>query len=141
MVESQLAKIAAAIPISNDGKIPAQPENSCEKVNAVVTRGGKSTHDPSNPNHSIGKAKQCQEAEPSATQEEKEKKEEVVMAPKDFIDTSYLPFPTRNRKEAVDEQFAHFVEMIEKIHVIVTLMDILHVPSYDKYIKDIINNK
>jgi hypothetical protein len=31
--------------------------------------------------------------------------------------------------------------MIEKIHVSVLLMDILHVPSYAKYIKDIINNK
>jgi len=41
----------------------------------------------------------------------------------------------------VDEQFARFVEMIEKIHVSVPLMDVLHVPSYAKYIKDIINNK
>ena len=41
----------------------------------------------------------------------------------------------------MDEQFAHFVEMIEKIHVSVPLMDVLHVPSYAKYIKDIINNK
>ena len=65
MVESQLAKIADTIPISNDGKIPAQPKNSCEKVNAVVTRGGRSTNDPPNPNHSAGKAKQRQEAEPS----------------------------------------------------------------------------
>ena len=41
----------------------------------------------------------------------------------------------------MDEQFARFVEMIEKIHVSVPLMDVLHVPSYAKYIKDIINNK
>ena len=41
----------------------------------------------------------------------------------------------------MDEQFAWFVEMIEKIHVSVPLMDVLHVPSYAKYIKDIINNK
>ena len=41
----------------------------------------------------------------------------------------------------MDEQFAHFVEMIEKIHVSVPLIDVLHVPSYAKYIKDIINNK
>jgi hypothetical protein len=31
--------------------------------------------------------------------------------------------------------------MIEKILVSVPLMDVLHVPSYAKYIKDIINNK
>ena len=63
------------------------------------------------------------------------------MEPKDFIDTSYLPFPTRNHKQVVDEQFACFVEMIEKIHVSVPLMDVLHIPSYACYIKDIINNK
>ena len=65
MVETQLAKIAAAIPVNNDGKILAQPENSLQKVNAVVTRGGKSTRDPPNPNHPVGKAKQRQETEPS----------------------------------------------------------------------------
>jgi hypothetical protein len=53
MVESQLAKIAATIPIINDGKIPAHPKNSWEKVNAAVTRGGKSTHGAPNPNHSV----------------------------------------------------------------------------------------
>jgi hypothetical protein len=63
------------------------------------------------------------------------------MAPQDFADTSYLPFPIRKRKQAMDEQFVRFVEMIEKIHVSVPLMDILHIPSYAKYIKDIINNK
>ena len=46
MIETKLAQIAAAIPINNEGKIPGQPKNSLEKVNAVTTRGGKSTHDP-----------------------------------------------------------------------------------------------
>ena len=70
---------------------------------------------------------------------DQEKDEETT--PQDFVDTSYLSFPTRKIKQAVDEQFARFVEMIEKIHVSVPLMDVLHVPSYAKYIKDIINNK
>ena len=105
----------------------------------MTTRGGKTTRDPPNPNQYVGKAKQCQEAKPSTTQKEKEQEEET--APKDFVDTNYLPFPTRNCKQAVDKQFAHFVEMIEKIHVSVPLMDVLHVPSYAKYIKDIVNNK
>jgi hypothetical protein len=41
----------------------------------------------------------------------------------------------------VDEKFAHFVEMIQKIHVNVPLLDVMHVPTYAHYIKDIINNK
>jgi hypothetical protein len=32
MIETQLAQIDAAIPIDNNGKIPAQPENSRENV-------------------------------------------------------------------------------------------------------------
>ena len=56
MIESKLAQIVVAIPINNEGKIPGQPENSLEKVNAVTTRGGKSTCDPPNPNNKAGKA-------------------------------------------------------------------------------------
>ena len=41
----------------------------------------------------------------------------------------------------MDEQFARFVEMIKKIHVNVPLLDVMHVPTYARYIKDIINNK
>ena len=74
------------------------------------------------------------------TQKEKDQQKRK-MTPQDFVDPNYLPFPTRNHKQAVDEQFARFVEMIEKIHVSIQLMDVLHVPSYAKYIKDIINNK
>ena len=122
-------------------RILGQPKNSFEKVNAVTTRGGKSTRDPPNPNNKIGKAQgQQEEGSSPSTKTQKDHKEEE-MTPQYFVDTSYLPFLTRKRKQAMDEQFARFVEMIEKIHVSVPLMDVLHVPSYAKYIKDIINNK
>jgi len=54
-----------------------------------------------------------------------------------------LPFRTRERrkKKDADEQFLRFVEMVEKTHVSVPLMDVLHIPSYSKFIKDIINKK
>jgi hypothetical protein len=139
MIETQLDQIASAIPVDSNGKIPAQPENSCESVKVVTTRGGKNTRDPPNPNQTARKAKEHQEVEPST--KEKEKEQEEVTSLMDFVNTSYLPFPTRNRKQSVGEQFARFVEMIEKIHVSVPLMDVLHVPSYAKYMRDIINNK
>ena len=56
MIETKLAQIAVAIPINNEAKIAGQPKNSLEKVNAVTTRGGKSTRDPLNPNNKEGKA-------------------------------------------------------------------------------------
>jgi hypothetical protein len=39
-------------------KILGQAENALEIVKAVTTRGGKSTLDPPNPNHSAGKSKE-----------------------------------------------------------------------------------
>ncbi|KAM0832447.1 hypothetical protein ACQ4PT_064895 [Festuca glaucescens] len=117
-------------------KIPRQPKSSLENVNVVTTTGGKSTRDPPNPNDT-GKAKERQETEPSAQNKEREEE----MAQQEYTDTSFLPFPTHTRKSTVDEQFARFVEIIQKIHVSVPLMDVLHVPSYAHDIKDIINNK
>jgi hypothetical protein len=40
MIETQLAQIAAAILVENNGKVSGQPENSFEKVTAVTMRGG-----------------------------------------------------------------------------------------------------
>jgi hypothetical protein len=80
-----------------------------KKVNAVITRGGKSIRDPPYPNHA-GKVIEPQEAEGLSAQENtKEPKKKT--APQEFVDTSFLLFPLHNLKTAVDEQ------MIPKIHV------------------------
>lgn len=135
MIETQLAQITAALPVK------LEKTNIYENVKAVTTRGGKSTRDPPNPNHVAGKQKAQQQRESTQNQEPAEEEEEELTPP-EYGDSSFLPFQNnKTRKQAVDEQFARFVEMIEKIHVSVPLMDVLHVPSYAKYIKDIINNK
>jgi len=63
--------------------------------------------------------------------------------PNNYGDTTMLPFPTRERRKKKDgnEQFLRFMEMVEKTHVSVPLMDVLHIPSYSKFIMDIINKK
>ena len=66
MIETKLAQIAASILVNNEGKILGQLENSLEKVNVVTTSGGKSTHDPPNPNNKPGKVQAQQEDGPSA---------------------------------------------------------------------------
>ena len=72
-----------------------------EKVNAITTRGGKSTHDPPYPTRT-GKT-------PTTTQEEKKDDEVEEVDPQaqemmqDFHDTNLLPFPRRNQKAKMDE--------------------------------------
>jgi len=47
MIETQVAQLASSCPNANTGKLPGQPEVlSKENVNAVTTRGGKSTREP-----------------------------------------------------------------------------------------------
>jgi hypothetical protein len=59
----------------------------------------------------------------------------------DFHDTTYLPFPRRNRRPQSDEEFGKFVEVIQKLYVNIPLLDATQVPTYAKYIRDILNKK
>ena len=83
-IESQLAQLAATVPFATN----------LEKVNAITTRGGKSTHDPPYPTRA-GKT-------PATVQEEKKDDEVEEVDPQaqemmqDFYDTTFLPFPCRN---------------------------------------------
>ena len=59
----------------------------------------------------------------------------------DFYDTTFLPFPRRNQKVKIDEQFDKFVEVIQKLYINIPLLDAIQVPTYAKYLWDILNNK
>jgi hypothetical protein len=41
----------------------------------------------------------------------------------DFHDTTLLPFPRRNQKAKMDEQFGKFVEVIQKLYINIPLLD------------------
>ena len=74
----------------------------------------------------------------SATQEDPV---EPPRTSRDYHDTTALPFPERIRKAVADEQFSKFVEVIKKIYVNIPILDAMQVPTYAKYIKDILGNK
>ena len=59
----------------------------------------------------------------------------------DFHDTTLLPFPPINRKAKMDEQFGKFVEVIQKLYINIPLLYAIQVPTYAKYLRDILNNK
>src|SRR6185437_151430 len=110
MIETQLAQVAATMP-------PA-----LENVNAITTRGGKTTQDPPYPNH-VNRKKASPVAEEPPQEEEPEKVHEGKTAPHEFYDTQVLPFPMRARKPSADEQFSRFVEIIQQVNINVPLMD------------------
>ena len=105
-----------------------------------TTRGGKVTRDPPYP-----KEKQRTSAPVQPAVIEEESPEDLLQPPrtgemrKDFYDTNYLPFPRRNRGLQSYEQFGKFVEVIQKLYVKTPLLDAIQVPTYAKYIRDIVN--
>ena len=89
-IEPQLAQLVAALSFATN----------LEKINAITTRGGKSTRDPPYPTR-IGKT-------PAVVQEEKKDDEVEEVEPQaqeimqDFHDTTFLPFPRKNRKDKMN---------------------------------------
>ena len=80
MIETLLAQIATVVPFS-------------EKINAVTTRGGKSTCDPPHPNHAEKAARPQVEEEESPKHDDSEEPEEEN--PRKTFDTRFLPFASR----------------------------------------------
>jgi hypothetical protein len=144
MIETQLTQLAASLPYYESGGIPGQTEPTQEILKLVTTRVHKTTRDPPHPNPTEKKQKEV-----ITESEEEEDTEEVVleeeklrkMAPQEYVDTMLLPFPRRIKKPTVDEQFGKFVEVIKKLNVNIPFLEAMQVPTYTKYLKDILNNK
>ena len=52
-----------------------------------------------------------------------------------------LCLPAKSTKKKDDEEFEHFVEMLKPVFLHIRLTDILKMPPYAKYMKDILTNK
>ena len=148
MLETQIAQLASALPNQNLGKLSRQPKPAPkEHLNVVTTRCWKSTQDPPNPNHAGKKQEEViEEAEEEKCEEEEDQppvggKVAPKPSPKEFLDTTLLPFSLCQRKAAANNQFGKFVEVIKKLYVNIPLRDDMQVPIYAKYLKDILNNK
>ncbi|XP_066163392.1 uncharacterized protein [Oryza sativa Japonica Group] len=120
MIETQLAQLASLVPANETGRILGQPDSSIENVKAITMRGGKSTRDPPYPNPA-GTNGMSKEA-PSNDLADKEIQPDKTV-PQEYCDTRLLPFLQRMRKPSADEQFARFVEVIQKIHINMSLLD------------------
>jgi hypothetical protein len=117
-----------------------------EQVRAITTRGARSTKDPPYP-----KGARRAPTVLLVAEEENNTEAEQHVQPQDilqdqemrqnFHDINYIPFPRRIRRSQSDEQFSKFMEIIQKIYVNIPLLDAIQVPTYAKYIRDILNKK
>ncbi|WVZ52606.1 hypothetical protein U9M48_003650 [Paspalum notatum var. saurae] len=91
--------------------------NQLETLNsAMKNQGGRSTQDPPHP-RAVGKEqgkRAALEEEDEVDREPPPVKEAPKSAPHEFSDTTVLPFPQRQKKASVDDQFGKFIELADQ---------------------------
>jgi hypothetical protein len=121
---------------------PGQPSTPVKKnVKVVITQSGKTTTKPksnSKKTAPIELNEEGSEAEAEVEAEPRPKKEGNA-SPKDVSDMHLLPFPHQMKKTVEDEKFNRFVDVIQKMHVNIPMLDVVQVHTYAKYLKDILN--
>jgi hypothetical protein len=84
------------------------------------------------------KAKAEVEAEPMPKKEEQNL---GTASPKDISDTHLLLFLRQAKKPVEDERFNRFMEVVWRMYVHIPMLDAMQVPTYARYLKDILNQK
>ncbi|XP_052203119.1 uncharacterized protein LOC127808586 [Diospyros lotus] len=165
-LEVQVGQIAKMLSSRPQGSLPSNTEtNPREQANAIMLRSGKELQDPPKAIEPVSKQEGMIQREvlpPRESYETKlneaettqrrpnqmEAKCEYEWSPKiKFSNPNVkpymppLPFPQR-LKQHQNEQFAKFFEMLKKLHINIPFVDaITQVPSYAKFLKDILANK
>jgi hypothetical protein len=148
VLETWIAQLAAALPHPNCGDFPGQPAVPIkENVKAVITRSGKTMVEPKAKSKKMGPTNPVKEEEKDEAEVEAEprpQKEEENLgkaSPKDISDTHLLLFPCQAKKPVEDEKFNRFVEVIRRMYVHISMLDVMQVLTYARYLKDILNKK
>ncbi|KAJ9131933.1 hypothetical protein P3X46_034834 [Hevea brasiliensis] len=134
------------------GKLPSQPENPREHCKAVILRSGKivgeeekdevekeKKKEDENKNESIPNHDEVNEEANKKNEIEKEEEEKYVPPP---LYKPPFPYPQRFQKAKLDKQFGKFLEVLKKLYINIPFTDaISQMPSYAKFLKEILSNK
>jgi hypothetical protein len=116
-------------------------------VKAVITQSEKTIAEPK------AKSKKMSPTDPVQVEEKAEAEVEAEprpgreaenigkASPKDISDTHLLPLPRQAKKAVEDEKFSHFMEVIRRMYVHILMLDAMQVPTFAKYLKDILSQK
>ena len=111
MLENQITSQASTSNFRQPGKLPSQPENPREHVNAIILWSGNKLPKVGIEKEEEGVAKDVHKEKRQTKEyieEKKSKKEEV---PKNF--TPPLPFPQRQQRTKNDKYFGNFLKAFQ----------------------------
>ncbi|XP_020262292.1 uncharacterized protein LOC109838247 [Asparagus officinalis] len=148
MLERQITQLAQNASSSSrpSGMLPGQPEtNPRGHVNAITLRSGKQYEEPKMKENDGGDGHHEEKTKividvDNKTQIQEEEKVKKYVAPAPYKPP--LPFPQRLAKAKLEKQFGKFLEILKKLHINIPFTEaISQMPSYAKFLKEILSNK
>ncbi|XP_058774816.1 uncharacterized protein LOC131649088 [Vicia villosa] len=153
MLETQISQIAQTPGAQTmlGGQFPGQTQpNPKGQANAITLRSGTAYDGPKNPTLSAPEKHE----ENVVPTDQVEKPEESTKQPNQGVETkdkdytppppykSPIPYPQRLKKSKIESQCQKFIKVIEKLRVEIPFTEaITQIPSYAKFLKDILSNK
>jgi hypothetical protein len=148
VLETWIAQLAVALPHPNGRDFTGQPAVPIkENVKVVITRSGKTIAEPKAKSKKIGPTDPVEEEEKAEAKVEAEprpEKEDENLGkalPKDISDRHLLLFLYQAKKHVEDKKFSRFMEVIRRMYIHSLMLDTMQVPTYARYLKDILNQK
>ncbi|KAK8935660.1 hypothetical protein KSP39_PZI013348 [Platanthera zijinensis] len=124
-LENQIGQLARMVSERQQGTLPGNTEtNPKEHARAIQLRSGKELQDP----------RLAQDAP-----QEESSGEAPNVTPMEYQPA--IPYPAKINKERMDAQYGKFLSMIKQLHVNLPFSDIIQMPKYAKFLKDLISNK
>lgn len=151
-LEQQVGQIATALSGRAQGTLPSNTEtNPKEQVKVITIRSGVQLPEMhvKRPTTVIEKAptmdeEQVDELDKAAEENQVESSDSPQVKATTPIKAYVppIPFPQRLQKHKLDKQFQKFLDVFKKLHINIPFAETLaQMPSYAKFMKDILSNK
>ncbi|GKV41195.1 hypothetical protein SLEP1_g48761 [Rubroshorea leprosula] len=135
-IETQLGQIADMVSGRIQGGLPSNSEkNPREQLKAITLRSGKELKE-------VGQSNGKEEGVEASESKQEEEPKRLFHDPNVKPYKPKIPFPQRFLQANLDKQFSKFLEVFKKLHINIPLIDaISQMPSYAKFLKEILANK
>ncbi|KAJ9535979.1 LOW QUALITY PROTEIN: hypothetical protein OSB04_un000855 [Centaurea solstitialis] len=153
IIETQISQLAQQIANSArpQGQLPGQPEpNPRAQMNAIVLRDGKILKEverktrgliPSGGDKGMEKGSDGEKVAQGDDVSVEEMGKESTQVPTQTR-VPNVPYPARLAKAKLEAKLGKFLEMMRKLHITIPFMDaITEIPTYAKFLKDLISTK
>ncbi|XP_010669123.3 uncharacterized protein LOC104886363 [Beta vulgaris subsp. vulgaris] len=146
LLESQISQLAHQVGQLSKapGHFPGNSEQPSKgHINAVILRNGKELQDhplkePSK--RTVEEMVQTEKAVENEIIEEEKKKEPTPTPIRPY--TPPVPFPQRLARAKLEKKYGKFLDILKKLHINIPFLEaISEMPSYAKFLKDMLSNK